>query len=151
MARVSEVIMIEVPEVPARRKRKETRSSVLEKKKTALANAPRGLIVDSVYEGGGSPAKAEQSARNAAYQVNAGERKEWPAESFYGVYRESPEANEAGVWQLAIGLREHMHPDWAEFVGRAGSRKRKKAEEGEATDAVPSDPFEDDDEENQAA
>lgn len=149
MARVSEVIMIEVPEVPERRKRKVTRSSVLDKKKNALSNAPRGLIVDSEYDGKGDPAKAEKSAYNAAYQVNAGERQEWPADVYYGVYRKSPD--ETGVWQLAIGLREHMAPEWAEIVNKAGSRKRKEAEEQDVSDAVPSDPFEDEDDETQAA
>lgn len=145
--RVQEVIVIETPEPPAPRARKRQKSSAaLEKKKAALEAAPSGFVVDSYYDGGGDLQKAQQSARNAAYQVNVGERQEWPAATYYGVFRISPKGDRA---ELAIGLREHMAPEWEDFVNRAGSRKNKAQDsddvdqqEESSDESAQEDPFE---------
>lgn len=124
--RVQKVIMIEAPEPPAPKRRKRpTSSALLEEKREALHKVPTQFVVDSFYDGGGDLKKAEKAARTAAYQVNLGERQEWPGNVYYGIYRLSPEGD---AYQLAVGLREYMDPGWAEFVSRAGSRKKKSGE-----------------------
>lgn len=86
--------------------------------------------------------KSRGAARNAAYQINAGTRTEWPSETYYGVFRKTPEKDGGEGWQLVVGLRTHLPEEWAQFVSGAGSRKKasEAASSSEVADEV-ADPF----------
>lgn len=71
--------------------------------------------------------RSMKSAYNAAWQLNSGDRLQWPAERFFGI----PQLSEDGrCYELAIGNRDALgdfSQEVQDFVARAGSRK---AEEG---------------------
>lgn len=71
--------------------------------------------------------RSMKSAYNAAWQLNSGDRLQWPAEKFFGI----PQLSEDGsCYELAIGNRsalDQFSQEIQDFVARAGSRK---ADEG---------------------
>ena len=67
--------------------------------------------------------RSMESAYNAAWRINSGERLQWPAERFFGI----PQLSEDGsCYELAIGNKSALpefSQDIQDFVARAGSRK----------------------------
>lgn len=72
-----------------------------------------------------------ESARNAAWRINSGERLQWPAERFFGI----PQLSEDGsCYELAIGNKSALpefSQDIQDFVARAGSRKANEGGDAE--------------------
>lgn len=129
MKRVQSVQMVDVPpapQPPKKRTRKPpvARSQILNEMKLTLEKAPSMVLVDGQYDGDGDPAKAMRAAYVAAYQLNRGERREWPNTHYYGLFRESQ--TEEGVWELLVGIKRHMPKEWEWFVAKAGSRTKRK-------------------------
>jgi len=132
MERAQKVIMVEqAPPAPKRAKAKKSENSFLADQKEALRIAPDSLVVDNSYP----RSTAEQSLKSvkaAAYQVNVGERRAWPSDEYYAIWRQSPDNPD--VYQLLIGKRSYLKEEWAGVVNRAGSRKaslQAKAKGGE--------------------
>jgi hypothetical protein len=137
MERAQQVIMVEeVPPVPRRKTAKKSDGSVLLKQKQGLEVSPNSLVVDNSYPRD-SAEESLKSVKAAAYQVNVGERRSWPKDKYYAIYRQSPDNPE--VYQLLIGLRSHIKEEWAAYVNRAGSRRKKVTEHTQVTTA--DDPF----------
>lgn len=124
MERAQGVIMVEkAPPAPRRAKPKKSENRVLADRKAALELAPHSFIVDSSYPRE-TVEQSLKSVKAAAYQVNVGERKAWPSDEYYAIWRENPDDKQ--VYQLLIGKRTHLDEEWEDIVSRAGSRKTKK-------------------------
>lgn len=139
MERTQEVIMVEeTPPVPRRKKARKSDGSVLAKQKLALDTSPSQLVVDNSYPRD-SAEESLKSAKAAMYQVNVGERRSWPSDKYYAIYRQSPA--DPAVYQLLIGLRSHMKEEWATYVNRAGSRKKSGTALTQVDSVQQDDPF----------
>lgn len=116
----------------------------------ALAMNPTALVVDGVYpkdfpvetvEEDGEQvtrrrpftpeevAENRGKAENAAYLLNCGDRKKWPADTYWGSWgpEVDEEGNPTGRFELRVGLKEHMPEGWRKTVETAGSRRRRRA------------------------
>ena len=132
MERAKRVTMVEsAPPAPRTKKAKSRENTVLASQKQALELAPDSLVVDNSYNRETAEASL-RSVKSAAYQVNVGQRKAWPKDKYYAIWRQNPD--NPNVYQLLIGLRENIKEGWADIVNRAGSR-RKPSEEASPEDA----------------
>lgn len=140
MERAKKVTLVEdTPPVPRRKTPKKTDGGVLRKQKEALSLSPDSLVVDNSYPRSTSE-QSLKSVKAAAYQVNSGERRQFPSDEYYAVWRKAPQDEDyegPDVYQLLIGLRSHMKPEWEAIVNRAGSRRNKTGESSQ----IDGDPF----------
>lgn len=116
MARVTDVVLRKPPMRPGE----------YATQKEALEANPKDTVVDAVFS-------SEQSAREAAFRVNGGERKKWPSDRYYAIWdynkdadgdtEDGGEGDMIGRWELLIGIKEHMPKGWVSVVNAPGSRK----------------------------
>lgn len=125
MERPTKVIPVsDTPPVP---RRGQSRSSeILKKQKEQLALSPDILVVDNSYPRA-TRKESLQSAKNAMYQLNSGQRKAFPSDTYYAIWRWSPDSPDTA--QILVGLRTHIKEEWIRIVNRAGSRKASRSDE----------------------
>jgi hypothetical protein len=118
MARVKEVIQREMPAGP----------DMYGSKESALAAEPDKPVVDAVFP-------TREKAKNAAYRVNDGERREaWPKERYAAIFHPNPapqsEPDENGLvadaWELLIIPRSQVPQAWLKEVNAPGSRRKNR-------------------------
>lgn len=135
MERAKKVTLVEsAPPAPRTKKAEKAENTVLAGQKKALDLSPEQLVVDNSYSRG-TYEESLKSVKSAAYVVNTGQRKAWPKDKYYGIYRVHPD--DPTATQLLIGLRTHIKPEWEDIVNRAGSRVKPATEDAPAAD----DPF----------
>ena len=155
MERATKVILVEgTPPVPRRKPRApKVENNILRDQKEALRLSPDSLVVDNSYPRE-TYEESLRSAKSAAYVVNSGERKAWPRDTYYAIWRTVEVTPDEGdedsgkdnrVVQLLIGLRSHIKPEWEAAVNRAGSRLSKTENNADDQDEVdedsPANPF----------
>lgn len=137
-----EIKMVPVPKAPKKKPAKASSSSKVARMKARLEVAPDLLVVDKSYEGKGDPLRAENSARTAANNLNAGKQSRWPNSEYYAAYQESPE--NPGTWDRLIGRVDHLTDEWRDFVEKPKKSSDKKQDQGhEDTDESVNEPAED--------